>query len=146
MTGDLTRVHVRFAASALSVAEPGPLGFGLPHHPHASPHAPYRTNTPRVRWVTVPARRRFRVAEMDSMQENHTQSEQCLFHLQLTCDATDTICKGTLEYTRNVSQVRDCVATGLCFVGFQVATQLEPQLELKRSWFQVIVCSGGAQR
>ena len=25
--GDPTRVHVRFAASAVSVAEPGPLGF-----------------------------------------------------------------------------------------------------------------------
>ena len=79
------------------------------------------------------------------MQQNHTQSELCLFHLQLTCDATDTICEGTLEYTRNVSQVRDCVATGLCFVEFQVATH-EPELELKRSWLQVIVCSGGTQR
>ena len=58
-------------------------------------------------------RRRFRIAEMAANQENTTQSEPCLFHYQLSCNATDTICEGTIDYTRNVSQVRECEATGL---------------------------------
>ena len=42
--------------------------------------------------VQVPSQQCFGVVEMESVQEDTTQPEPCLFHLQLSCNATDTLC------------------------------------------------------